>query len=169
MWRRLTERNGQSNCVCVASLVQGDIQCSGRILASVRSQSDYGLLCCIYLFETINSVITSSSNGLRSATIIAIIVEKCASFNPYVSKTPQIAATASLKCQQHNHLHRHHLDPKFSQHSIFRTWRNSIVHFLTSAAETNPKERHSKSRCWFFVPRCVLLNKGRWLNQLRGL
>jgi len=43
-------------------------------------------------------------------------VEKCASFKLYISKTPQKAATAPLKCQQH-HPHQHHLNPQFSQHS----------------------------------------------------
>jgi hypothetical protein len=62
-----------------------------------------------------------------------IIEEKCASFKPYISKTPQIAATAPPKCQQHDHLHQHHPNPKFSQHSIFSTCRNSIALFLTSA------------------------------------
>jgi hypothetical protein len=46
------------------SLVQGNVQCSGRTLASVRSQSACGLICGIYLFETVNSETTSSSNGL---------------------------------------------------------------------------------------------------------
>ena len=53
------------------SLIQGDIQCSGKTLASVRSQRACGPICCIYLFETVNSEITSFSNGLCSATIIS--------------------------------------------------------------------------------------------------
>jgi hypothetical protein len=55
--------------VYLVSLVQGDVQCSGRTLDSVRSQSAYGLICCIYLFETVNSEVKSSSNGLHSATV----------------------------------------------------------------------------------------------------
>ena len=96
-----------------------------------------------------------------------ITVGKCASFKPYISKTPQLAPTPPPKRQQHNHLHQNHLNTKFSQHSIFSTCRNSIVHFLTSAAETSPKERRSKSRCMFSVSRCFLPNKGRWLNHLK--
>jgi hypothetical protein len=33
----------------MVSLVEGDVQCSGRTLASVRSQSAYGLIYCLYL------------------------------------------------------------------------------------------------------------------------
>jgi len=79
-----------------------------------------------------------------------IIVGKCASFKPYISKTPHLAPITQPKRQQHNHLHQHHLNTKFSQQSIFSTCGISAVHFLTAAAaaaETNPTERRSKIRC----------------------
>ena len=62
------------------SLVQGAVRCSGRTLYSVRSQNACGLVCCIYLFETVRTEIRSSSNGLLSA---AIINENCGKMSQF--------------------------------------------------------------------------------------
>jgi hypothetical protein len=112
--------------------------------------------------ETVYNEIKSSSNDLLSATKVSDNCGKmCQSqtlhqYNPTTIPPP--------KRQQHNHLH--HFNIKFSQHSIFRNCRNSIVHFLASQAETNPMERRSESRCRFFVPSCFSLSKGHWLNHV---
>jgi len=68
VWRKV-DGTKWSVWVYLMSLVQGDVQCSGRTLDIVRSQSAYGLICCIYLFETVNSEVKRSSNCLCGATV----------------------------------------------------------------------------------------------------
>ncbi len=166
----------------LVSLVQGDIQCSGKKFASVISYIVYDLmyclclknmqricdevwLCeilnqrkCVYLqrqwnIVKLNSEIKSPSNGLCSVTIISDNFGKHVQVSKPTSVQPQqLAPTTQPKRQQHNHLHQHHVN---SQQSIFSTCRISIVHFLPSATATNHKEPRSNSRCWLFLSPAV--------------
>ena len=101
---------------------------------------------CVYLqrqwnIVKLNSENKSSSNGLCSATIISGYCGKnVQASNPTSVQPQQLAPTPPPKCQQHNHLHQHHLNIKFSQQSTFSTCRISIVHFpqRRSPARTLP-------------------------------
>ena len=92
-------------------------------------------------------------NGLCCVKIISDDCGKmCASFKIYIcKKTTQLTPTTQLKRQQRNHLYQHHLNITFSQHLTFSNRTTPIVHFFTSTAEANPKERRCKSRSWIFL------------------
>jgi hypothetical protein len=96
----------------------------------------------------LNSEIKSSSNGLCSAKIISVNCGKmCLVSNPISVKPQQLTPTTQSKRLQRNHPHQHHINTKFSQHLIFSNCRTSTAPNLTSAADTSPKDRRSKSRC----------------------
>ena len=79
------------------SLVQGDVQCSGRTLDRVRSQSACGLIYCMCVSETVNSEIKSSSNGLRSATIISNNCGKICQFQTLHQYNPAVSTNSTTE------------------------------------------------------------------------